>query len=88
MSIPSPLNPSYLDSSGEWAGTFLSLANDFAALMDDDYEFGFGGTGSLIPVVYSRTRELSVGIDDAWAQVQGGILRVKPTWRRSRTTSP
>lgn len=88
MSLPCPLSSSYLTEDGQWGGTFRSLADDFADMMDDDYEWGSFPVGSIIPVVYSRTRELLVGIDEAWAQVQGGILRAKPTWRRSRTTSP
>jgi hypothetical protein len=88
MSMPCPLNTNYLDDNGNWYGTYLSVCQDFAALLDDDYEFGLLGTGSIIPVVYSRTRELTVGIDNAWAQIQGGIARTKPSWRRSRTTSP
>lgn len=88
MSLPCPLNSTNLNGSGEWDGTFLLAAIAFAAHMDDDYDIGSLSSTSLIPVVYSRVRELTVGIDDAWAQVQGGVARQRPSWRRSRMTSP
>lgn len=88
MSLPCPLNSSYLDDTASWDSAFLDAGVTFSGHMDYDYEFGALGTGSLIPVVYSRVRELEVGIDLAWAQVQGGVFRTRPSWRRSRMTAP
>lgn len=88
MSLPCPLNSTYLDGSGQWDGDFLFAALALAGHMDDDYDFGGATPISMIPVVYSRVRELEVGIDLAWAQVQGGVVRQTPSWRRSRMTSP
>lgn len=87
MALPGSLNSAHLDD-GNWSGAYSDACLAFAALLDDDYEAGDDDSVSIIPVVYSRKRALTLGIDNAWAQVQAGVFREKPHWRRSRTTSP
>lgn len=87
VALPSPIGSAYLNSSAEWTGTYLAALNALAAKLDDDYELGTVAVTSVIPVVYSRTRHAR-GFDPPWFQVQAGVVRQKPSWRRSRTTAP
>ena len=87
MALPGSQNEVHLDD-GNWSGAYLYACNAFAALLDNDYEAGDSDSVSIIPVVYSRKRAQTIDLDHSWAQVQAGVFRTKPHWRRSRTTSP
>lgn len=87
VAIPSPRSSGNLSGSAQWTGNFLTACQALAAIFDDDYEIGTVSVTSVIPVVYSRVQHAK-GASQPWAQIQAGTVRLKPSWRRSRMTSP
>jgi hypothetical protein len=87
IALPSIVGSDFLDTDGQWSGSYATSLATFAALLDDDYDFGGTFPVSLIPVVYSRTRH-NLGLDPHFAQVQAGVVKDSPRWRRSRLTAP
>lgn len=86
-SIPGRVPSSYLTAGGKWSSTYMTVLSAFAAKLDDDYEVGTVEITSIIPVVYSRVQHI-LGNSQPWAQIEAGVVRTAPSWRRSRTTAP
>lgn len=87
MALPGPSSTSYLSASRQWTGAYLTAVQAFAALLDDEIEFGAVTPSHGRPVVYSRTRHARQ-LDPYTFDVVEGVPRLTPSWRRSRTTAP
>jgi hypothetical protein len=87
VAMPSPLISTALSAAGRWTGTFAANLQTLAALFDDVMDLGLIDVTHLNPVVYSRTRR-ERGFEPYTFKVVEGIVRDKPSWRRSRMSAP
>jgi hypothetical protein len=90
LSIPSPLNSAYVDSSGNWStgSAFWSAVGTFGDALLAGHDVGvLGVDGHLSTRVYSRqTHKEASG--DKTHDVDTYIRRARPRWLRRRVSIP
>jgi len=75
-------------SSRQWTSAFMSaIYTPFAALLDDSFDLGSITPTHVNPVIYSRTRHLA-GSSPYTFRVTSAVVNPRPTWLRSRLSSP
>jgi len=87
MAMPSPLNQTYIDSSGNFSSAYTTAVNTFAQLLNDELTFGSVNPTVLKPIIYSRT-QAALASPQPWAEIKTCVVQSKPKWRRSRLSAP
>lgn len=74
--------------SGLWASSGVQPYLDaFAALLDNSFDLGTAQITHVNPVVYSRKRHQQ-GASPYTFRVTSAVAKTRPTWLRSRLTTP
>lgn len=87
FSLASPRTSTSLDSTGAWASGWVTIFTALCAKLNDSFDLGTLIITHVNPVVYSRKRDRA-GTPPVTFRVSSADLRPRPSWLRSRTSSP
>lgn len=80
-------NATHLDAGGNWEATTVAAIQDYANKLAESFGVGDVNVTTCKPVIYSRTRHQR-GQSPFVFPVSSAIVNPRPTWLRSRRSSP
>lgn len=86
---PPPFNKNALTANYKWdtLNDYYIAWTAFAALVDDEFDQSGTDSRHYTPVVYSKTRRRR-GAENYWFKIESAHVKARPTYLRSRLTSP